>query len=60
MFPGIFEWVWDPGHVIFMGIVCLVLIVLVSGIIYVLGKTAIEVSSDDKDLDIIPNGFRRH
>ncbi len=57
MFPGTFEWVWDPGHVIFMGIVWLVLTVLVSGIVYVLWKTALDASSNDNEPDIISNGL---
>ena len=39
MFPGIFEWIWDPGHIIFMGIVWLVVLTLLLGVVYVLGKT---------------------
>jgi len=39
MIPGVFEWIWDLGHVIFIGIFWIVILTFVSGLIYVLGKT---------------------
>ena len=48
MFPNVFEWIWDPGHVIFMGIVWIVILVLFSGVTYVLGKTIQDSLRDDE------------
>ena len=39
MFPGVFEWVWDPGHLIFMGIFWAVVLVLLIGVVKTIGKT---------------------
>jgi len=39
MFPFCFEWAWDPGHLIFMGLLYLVLAVIVFGLIYAFIKT---------------------
>ncbi len=51
MFPGIFEWVWDLGHLIFMGVFWVVILVLLSGVVYVFGKTAVESSSGAVEAD---------
>ncbi|MBT4262835.1 MAG: hypothetical protein HN580_07995 [Deltaproteobacteria bacterium] len=46
MFPTVFEWIWDMGHVIFMSIFWLVIIVLLIGIVTVLWKTAIDTNRE--------------
>jgi hypothetical protein len=51
MFPGIFEWVWDLGHLLFMGVFWVVILVLLSGVVFVLGKTAADSSSDTVETD---------
>lgn len=39
MFPFCFEWSWDAGQLIFMGLLYLVLGVIAFGLIYVLAET---------------------
>jgi hypothetical protein len=39
MFPFCFEWSWDAGHLIFMGLLYLVLGVIAFGLIYALAET---------------------
>ncbi|MBU2648961.1 hypothetical protein KKI24_29915 [bacterium] len=58
MFPGIFEWVWDMGHVIFMGLFWLVIITLFSGIFYVLAKTVMETGRNGDGTRDAPNRRR--
>lgn len=57
MFPGVFEWVWDLGHVIFMGIFWVVMIVLFSGIAVVFVRTVNSLNEQNgDDLDELPEG----
>ena len=51
MLPGVFEWMWDPGHVIFMGIVWAVILIFLSGLIYVLGKSFQDSARDPEGID---------
>jgi len=51
MFPGSFEWVWDMGHLIFMGLFWLVIAVLLSGITIVLVKTAGDLKREAEEGD---------
>lgn len=45
MFPFIFEWAWDVGHFIFMGLLYMVLIVIGTGVHVVVGKTLFDFVS---------------
>ncbi len=38
MFPFIFEWVWDEGHIMFFGAMWYVILILASGLGYCLIK----------------------
>ena len=46
MFPGIFEWAWDKGHLIFMGIVWLVIAALLAGVAVVLVRTVTDLKRE--------------
>ncbi len=48
MFPFVFEWAWDAGHLIFMGLLYLVLAVIALGLIYALIKTWLQLRALDK------------
>ena len=50
MFPFIFEWDWDLGHWIFMGLFYMVLVVIGVGIHWVAIKTVFEFITG-KDVD---------
>lgn len=39
MFPFIFEWVWDAGHIMFFGAMWYVILILSAGLSYCLGKS---------------------
>jgi hypothetical protein len=39
MFPFIFEWVWDAGHIMFFGAMWYVILILGVGLGYCLVKT---------------------
>jgi len=55
MFPGIFEWVWDRGHLVFMGIFWAVVIVLISGLGFVVCKSLAAAAADSADLgELLP------
>lgn len=57
MFPGVFEWIWDPGHLIFMGIFWSVMLILLSGVGLVLVNTMTELSRiRDEDPDNVFKG----
>ncbi|UCH00381.1 MAG: hypothetical protein JSU78_08195 [Deltaproteobacteria bacterium] len=43
MFPFVFEWTWDAGYLIFMGLLYLVLGVIAFGLIYALVKTWLQL-----------------
>ena len=44
MFPGFFEWIWDGGHVLFMGGLWYALGILGLGLTYCIFKAAIETA----------------
>ncbi len=46
MFSGIFEWVWDLGHLVFMGIFWVVIVLLLSGIVYAIAKTTSDTNRE--------------
>ncbi len=49
MFPFVFEWAWDAGHLIFMGLLYLVLGVISLGLLYAFVKTWLKLrTSSDK------------
>ena len=49
MVPFVFEWAWDAGHLIFMGLVYLVLGVISLGLLYAFVKTWLKLrTSNDK------------
>ena len=49
MFPFVFEWGWDAGRLIFMGLVYLVLGVISLGLLYAFVKTWLTLrTSNDK------------
>ena len=43
MFPFCFEWTWTPDHLIFFGLLYLVLIVMGCGLGFVVMKTFLQV-----------------
>jgi hypothetical protein len=45
MFPFSFEWVWDIGHVVFMGGLWYAVGILGAGMTYVIVKAAIETAN---------------
>ena len=47
MFPFSFEWVWDIGHVVFMGGLWYAVSILGAGMTYVIVKAAIDTMKDD-------------
>jgi hypothetical protein len=47
MFPFCFEWAWDAAHLIFMGLLYLVLGVIVGGLIRAATKTWLELRTSD-------------
>ena len=47
MFPFIFEWVWDEGHLIFFGAMWYVILILTTGLGYCLVKAAKDSLSGD-------------
>lgn len=51
MFPGIFEWVWDPGHLIFFGIFWLVIATFLFGIGIVLYRTVTDLKREAAESD---------
>ncbi len=42
MFPFVFEWQWDAGHYIFLGLFYLALTIIGAGIGYVIVKTVLQ------------------
>ncbi len=49
MFPFSFEWVWDMGHIVFMGGLWYALSILGLGMAYCIIKTVIETSTGAED-----------
>lgn len=49
MFPFVFEWGWDAGRLIFMGLLYMVLGAIFLGLLYAFVKTWLEMrDSNDK------------
>ncbi len=42
MFPGFFEWIWDGGHVVFMGGLWYALSIIGLGMTYCIVKSCID------------------
>jgi len=42
MFPGFFEWMWDGGHVLFMGALWYALSIIGMGLTYCAVKAALD------------------
>jgi len=42
MFPGFFEWIWDGGHMLFMGALWYALGIIGAGLTYCIVKAAVE------------------
>ena len=47
MWPSIFEFHWDTGHMIFLGIFYAVIMTMVTSLVYVLVKSIIDTINDD-------------
>lgn len=43
MFPFVFEWQWEPGHYLFLGLLYLALSIIGAGVTFVVIKTALQV-----------------
>ncbi|HDH86433.1 MAG: hypothetical protein DRG35_00670 [Deltaproteobacteria bacterium] len=48
MFPFCFEWAWDVGHIIFMGLLYMVLGAISLGLLYAFVMTWLKVTGRDK------------
>ena len=48
MFPFCFEWTWDAGRIIFMGLLYLVLGAISLGLLYTLAMTWLKFTGRDK------------
>ncbi|GBC64005.1 hypothetical protein DENIS_5005 [Desulfonema ishimotonii] len=44
MFPGLFEWIWDGGHMVFMGGLWYALGIIGLGLTYCIVKSAIDTA----------------
>jgi hypothetical protein len=44
MFPGFFEWMWDGGHMLFMGGLWYALAIIGLGLTYCVVKAAIDTA----------------
>jgi len=49
MIPTSFEWIWDMGHIVFMGGLWYALSILGIGMTYCIIKTAIDTLKGDDD-----------
>jgi hypothetical protein len=47
MFPFVFEWTWDAGRLIFMGLLYLVLGAIGLGLLYAFAKTWLKLRNRD-------------
>lgn len=56
MFPGIFEWVWDAGHLIFFGIFWMVIAALILGIVLAISKTLAELKREARESEFAWDG----
>jgi hypothetical protein len=46
MFPGFFEWIWDGGHMLFMGALWYALGIIGTGVAFCVGKAVIDSAHD--------------
>lgn len=44
MFPGFFEWMWDGGHMLFMGALWYALTIIGLGVMYCVVKAAVDTA----------------
>jgi hypothetical protein len=51
MWPSIFEFHWDTGHMIFLGIFYAVVITMATSLVYVFVKSIIDTFGDNGDAD---------
>jgi hypothetical protein len=51
MWPTIFEFSWDTGHMVFFGVFYAVIIILATSIMYAVTKSVIDIFSDDDRAD---------
>ncbi|HKJ98922.1 MAG TPA: hypothetical protein VJ959_08375 [Desulfotignum sp.] len=49
MFPFIFEWVWDIGHLLFFGGLWYAVGILGAGMAYCIAKAAYDTVNESKD-----------
>ena len=49
MWPTIFEFSWDTGHMIFFGVFYAVVIVLATTLVYAVVKSAVDVFNNNGD-----------
>jgi len=47
MWPTIFEFSWDTGHMVFFGVFYAVIIILATSIMYAVTKSVVDVFTDD-------------
>jgi len=48
MFPFVFEWTWDAGRLIFMGLLYLVLAAISVGLLYAFVMTWLKLRDQDR------------
>ncbi len=51
MWPTIFEFNWDTGHMIFLGVFYSVLIVIATSLVYVFARSIIDTFNGNTDVD---------
>jgi len=51
MWPSIFEFHWDTGHMIFLGVFYAVVITMATSLVYVFVKSIIDTFSENGDAD---------
>jgi len=47
MFPGFFEWIWDGGHMVFMGGLWYALSIMGAGMTFCLIKSVLDTQNDE-------------
>ncbi len=47
MFPFVFEWIWDVGHIVFMGGLWYALTIVGLGMTYCIIKSAVDASKGE-------------
>jgi hypothetical protein len=60
MFPFIFEWNWDAGHVIFMGGLWYALVIIGCGLTWVVAKSVKDTLSGKEDDNHGQEPFNAH